>query len=47
MASGTTTYGTKTPANIAALDGILHEWSSGHNYSTRVGNLGQRLIPGD
>jgi RHS repeat-associated protein len=39
LISGTTSYGSNTPTNIAALDAILAEWSSTDLYSTRISKI--------
>ncbi len=36
LVSGTTNYDSDTPANIAALDAILAEWTSGTSYANRI-----------
>jgi hypothetical protein len=46
MISGTTSYGTNTPANITALDAILAEWSSADPYPTRVYKINGGLAGG-
>jgi len=44
LISGTTSY--DTPANIAALDAILAEWSSTDSYSLRISNIMSGVGPG-
>ncbi len=39
LISGTTSYDSNIPANIAALDAILAEWSSSDSYSTRINKI--------
>jgi len=39
LISGTTSYDSNTPTNIAALDAILAEWSSTDLYSTRISKI--------
>ncbi len=46
LISGTTTYGVNTPANIAALDAILAEWSSTDSYVVRITKISDGTIPG-
>ena len=39
LVSGTTTYDSNTAANIAALDAILAEWTSGDTYATKISKI--------
>jgi hypothetical protein len=39
LISGTTNYDSNTSTNIAALDAILAEWSSGDVYATRISKI--------
>ena len=46
LVSGTTTYDGDTATNIAALDAILAEWTSGDSYTTRLGKIFAGVGPG-
>jgi hypothetical protein len=43
LIAGTTAYDTPTPSNLAAIDQIMAEWTSGDPLSTRVASLSSYL----
>jgi hypothetical protein len=47
LVSGATQYDGNTSANIAALDAVLAEWTSGDPYSTRIDNIMSGVEPGN
>jgi hypothetical protein len=47
LVSGATRYDSHTSANIAALDAVLAEWTSGDSYNTRINNIMSGVGPGN
>jgi hypothetical protein len=46
LISGTTSYGSNTSANLAALEAILAEWASSDLYATKISKLSSGITVG-